>query len=84
MSVFEKVTIKSLLKNKVRTIITIIGIILSTALFTGVTTAISTGINFIKENYEYVDGSWHGMIQNEKDEIIKNFTFISGQYNIFV
>ena len=74
MSVFEKVTIKSLLKNKVRTIITIIGIILSTALFTGVTTAISTGINFIKENYEYVDGSWHGMIQNEKDEIIKKIT----------
>lgn len=74
MSVFEKVTIKSLLKNKVRTIITIIGIILSTALFTGVTTAISTGINFIRENYEYVDGSWHGMIENESDEIIKKLT----------
>lgn len=42
MSILNKVTLQSLKKNKVRTIVTIIGIILSTAMFTAVTTSIAS------------------------------------------
>lgn len=42
MIIFRRVAVKSLLKNRTRTIVTIIGVILSVAMFTAVTTAIST------------------------------------------
>ena len=42
MNIFRRVAVKSLLKNRTRTIVTIIGVILSVAMFTAVTSAIST------------------------------------------
>jgi len=41
MNVFHKFAIKSLKLNRTRTIVTIIGIILSTAMLTAVTTTVS-------------------------------------------
>ena len=49
MNIFHKITLTNLKKNKTRTIVTIIGIILSTAMFTAVTSSISSLHAFMKE-----------------------------------
>lgn len=60
MNVFNKVTLQSLKKNKTRTVVTIIGIILSAAMICAVTTFVSSIYNYALENAIYVDGDWHG------------------------
>lgn len=60
MNIMNKVTLKGLLKNKTRTIVTIIGVILSTSMFTAVTTFISSLQNYIIDFTVAEEGSWHG------------------------
>ena len=60
MNVFHKVTLESLKKNRVRTIVTIVGIILSAAMICAVTTFASSFYNYIGEYYKYTYGDWHG------------------------
>ena len=62
MNIFNKVTIESLKKNRTRTIVTIIGIMLSTALICAVTTSVSSVIQFGRNYFAYESGSWHGQI----------------------
>ena len=59
MRIFNKVTLEFLKKNKTRTIVTIIGIILSASMFTAVTTTVSTLQNFMLEDAIYETGDWH-------------------------
>ncbi len=68
MNILNKVTLKTLRKNKVRTIVTIIGIILSAAMLTAVTTAVSSGIQYFTDVEVYQNGSWHGTILNVNRE----------------
>lgn len=63
MNIFHKVTLASLKKNKVRTVVTIVGIILSAAMICAVTTFASSFQNFVLENYIYTEGSWHGSVK---------------------
>lgn len=58
MNIFGKVTTKTMKQNKVRTIVTIIGIILSTAMFTAVTTFSSSLIDFMHKTDIYNDGNY--------------------------
>jgi putative ABC transport system permease protein len=68
MNIMNKVTLKGLLKNKTRTIVTIIGVILSTSMLTAVTTFISSLQNYII-NYTIADnGNWHGAIYDLREE----------------
>ena len=60
MSVLHRVAIKSLLKNKTRTVVTIIGIILSASMICAVTTFASSIYNYALENSVYKYGDWHG------------------------
>lgn len=60
MSIFGKVTLNSLKKNKVRTAVTIIGIMLSAAMICAVTTFVSSLYNYAYENAVYQEGDWHG------------------------
>ena len=62
MNVFHKVTLQSLRKNKTRTIVTIIGIILSAAMICAVTTFVSSVQNFALQYAIYTEGDWHGAI----------------------
>ena len=64
MNVFNKVTLQSLKKNKTRTIVTIIGIILSAAMICAVTTFASSFMNYAKETTIYTDGNWHTYKKN--------------------
>lgn len=70
MSIFQKVTLATLKKNKVRTVVTIIGVLLATAMICAVTTIASSALNYTKENYEYMDGSWHGSVWDADKETL--------------
>lgn len=59
MSIFDKVTVKSLKKNKMRTLVTIIGIMLSTALICAVTTSFASVRQYAINFLEYSSGKWH-------------------------
>ena len=59
MNVFRKVTLESLKKNKTRTLVTILGVIVSTAMFSAVTSSIASFQNFMIENTAREYGSWH-------------------------
>ncbi|NLZ82525.1 MAG: ABC transporter permease, partial [Clostridiales bacterium] len=69
MNIMNKVTLKGLLKNKTRTIVTIIGVILSTSMFTAVTTFISSLQNYVIDFTIAEEGDWHGSFDdiNMKD-----------------
>lgn len=86
MNIFNKVTLKSLQKNKVRTGVTIIGIALSAAMICAVTTSIASFQNFLLQNYIYSDGSWHGYTVADRNMLGKIqgsdrvAAVVSGQY----
>lgn len=58
MNILSKVTWQAMWKNKTRTIVTIIGIVLSAAMFMAVTTAAFSGFNFVIRGYSYTDGDY--------------------------
>ncbi len=64
MNVFNKVTIQSLKKNKTRTVVTIIGIMLSAAMICAVTTFVSSIQNYLMDYAIYNEGDWHGSTEN--------------------
>ncbi len=59
MNIFHKVTLVSLKKNRTRTVVTIIGIILSAAMICGVTTFVSSMQNYLVKSAVYNIGAWH-------------------------
>lgn len=64
MNIFNKVTMQSLKKNRTRTLVTIIGIMLSTALICAVTTSFASVKQYAIDYFEYTEGKWHGMEKN--------------------
>lgn len=62
MNVLRKVTLKTLRRNRTRTVVTIIGVILSAAMFTAVTTFISTMQHFLLESVLASEGSWQSQL----------------------
>ena len=76
MNIMNRFTLRTLMKNKVRTFITILGIVLSTAMFTAVTTMVISLQKYLVK-YEISErGNWEGMIDGltgkQKDELIKD------------
>ena len=59
MDALKLFTLRSLLKNKTRTIVTIIGIILSVAMFTATTEAFVTVQNYLVSYAEMYNGKYH-------------------------
>lgn len=62
MNVFNKVTLESLEKNRTRTIVTIIGIMLSAAMICASTTLVSSMRNFVLRCAIHIDGDWYGAV----------------------
>lgn len=62
MNVFNKVTLESLKKNRTRTVVTIIGIMLSAAMTCASTTFVSSMQNFVLRCEIYSSGDWHGAV----------------------
>ena len=75
MNVFQKVTLEALKKNRTRTIVTIIGILLSTAMMTAITTMVASVFQFAYDVTEYDAGGWHladtSLTQEEAEELIR-------------
>jgi len=59
MNVFHSFTVRSLLKNRSRTLVTLIGIILSMALFTAVIQGANSGLQFLIRSEEARTGAFH-------------------------
>ena len=60
MNIFQKVTLRYLKENRTRTLVTIVGIVLSAAMFTAVTTSISSLRNYLVNSTIYTEGNWYG------------------------
>ncbi len=71
MNVFHRVTLASLKKNPTRTVVTVIGIMLSAAMICAVTTSVSSFQNYALENTVYREGSWHGAALSAEEEMLK-------------
>ena len=64
MNVFHRFTRESLIRNRSRTLVTIVGIILSVALLTAVTEGAYSGVQFLRRSVEQRVGSFFGYIDN--------------------
>ena len=73
MSVFRKVTRRTLAENRTRTIVTIIGILLSAAMITAVTTSVSSITEYLKECTIYRTGDWHGCFYDLPEDALEDF-----------
>lgn len=72
MNIMHKITVRNLLKNKVRTIVTIIGIVLSVALFTAVTESLASGQKFLIRTVIEDVGSWQGTLRGIDGEKLES------------
>ncbi len=72
MDLLKKLTIKNLKLNKKRTIVTIIGILLSVALITAVATIYSSSISSLIEFETYEKGDFHVAFYNVPIEEVNN------------
>ena len=73
MNILNKLTIKSLKLNKKRTIVTIIGIILSTALICAVAGMVSSVQQTLINNAIHDGGNQHITLYNVKNEDLKYY-----------
>ena len=59
MNVMRSFTLRSLLRNKKRTIVTIIGVVISVAMITGVAVLVSSFVSFLQRGTIADTGNWH-------------------------
>ena len=80
MNIINRFTLRTLLKNKVRTFVTILGIILATAMFVSITSIITSLQNYMLDIVVDQSGEWQGQIYNidkkSKEEICDKDTGI--------
>lgn len=73
MNIFATITNRTMKQNKARTIVTIIGVILATAMISAV---ITLGISLQRYMYDYAvetDGNWHVVAKGLSEEQVKEF-----------
>jgi len=79
MKILNRLTIKHLMMNKKRTIVTIIGIILSTALMVGIGLLVSTFLEAMRANAISYNGYHHAyfdfLSETQKEELKLNINF---------
>ena len=64
MNIINRFTLRTLLKNKVRTFVSILGIILATAMFVSITSIITSLQNYMLDIVVEQSGEWQGQIYN--------------------
>lgn len=84
MKLLHKLTIKSLKLNKKRTIVTIIGIVLATALITSIATLVSSAYKSYCEYVRETDGNYHVKFNDVHTEEIKNIENKDSIENLFL
>ena len=72
MNIMHKITLKGLKKNKTRTVVTVIGVVLSLAMITAVTTLGSSVQNYLKNSAILSNGDWHARIETSNLDDFEN------------
>lgn len=70
MNILNRFTLLSLLKNRTRTLVTIIGIALSVAMFTAVTSIVVSFQNYMLQMEIATGGAWEGKMQGCTQKIV--------------
>ncbi len=74
MNIFWKVTGRTMKKNRVRTAASVVGVILSSAMFVAVTTLCVSMVSYLKESYVWSYGNYHvsrsGLTSEEYDGMV--------------
>lgn len=82
MNVFNKLTIKYLKQNRTRTLVTILGIVLSAAMICGITTFATSIKDYMLRGAIHNEGLWHGSQfntdQTSASEVLNNSKVESG------
>ena len=71
MNIFHKVALQSLKKNRTRTFVTVIGVVLSAALFTSVATFGTSLLQYLMNGSKLKCGSWHIDFVNVDSDFVK-------------
>ena len=74
MNIFSRFTLRTLQKNKMRTLVTIIGIALSVAMFTSVTSIIVSFQQYLMNMEITRDGAWEGRMIAANEQCIRNIS----------
>lgn len=64
MNIINKLTLRHLKENKKRTVVTIIGIIISVAMITATCVSVTSLIHVFAQSEVYTGGNWHMELQN--------------------
>ena len=73
MNIINRYTLQTLKKNKLRTLVTIVGIILSAAMFTGVTSIVFSLQDFMVRLEIGDEGAWEGRLNQLSQDEAKKF-----------
>ena len=84
MNLLKKLTIKNLILNKKRTIVTIIGIMLSVALITAVATMYASGLKSLIVYEKYVKGDFHVEFMDVPSDDVKTIKNNNGVENVYL
>ena len=84
MNLLKKLTIKNLKLNKKRTIVTIIGIMLSVALVTAVATMYASGLKSLIVYEKYIKGDFHVEFMDVPSDDVKNIKNNNGVENVYL
>lgn len=68
MNIVNKLTLRHLMRNKRRTLVTVIGVIISVAMIMAVATLSSSFLEFAKKNHIANEGEWHVLYKNVSQE----------------
>ena len=86
MNIINQFTLRTLMKNKTRTLVTIIGIALSAAMFTAVTSSVISFQNYLLRTEIASEGAWEGWLGGcraasaelvKKDEAVKSYAQVA-------
>ncbi|MBA9084955.1 putative ABC transport system permease protein [Fontibacillus solani] len=81
MNIFNKVTLQSLKKSRTRTIVTIIGVVLSAAMITGVLTFGVSLLNYMANGAAQKYGDWHVEFVDVDSSFVQKRTHDKGVAN---
>lgn len=73
MNIINRFTLQTLKQNRVRTLVTIIGILLSTAMFTAVTSIVVSLQQYLLDIEIETYGAWEGRVNDISDEQLDSF-----------
>ena len=69
MNIFSEITKRTMKQNRSRTLVTMIGVLLSTAMITAVTSFGASIQQYLVESSIRQEGNWHGVVSGISEEV---------------